>query len=95
LTTKTCTGDPKLIKEARLSFPSGHSSFSTYSMVFIIVKALLYTFCFRNFFFGYILYYLLKALFGGSSYLAQDPVRQMYSSIDSIYRRLAYMHVTC
>ena len=32
-----CTGDPKLIKEARLSFPSGHSSFTTYSMIFIIV----------------------------------------------------------
>lgn len=32
-----CTGDPKLIREARLSFPSGHSSFTTYSMVFIII----------------------------------------------------------
>lgn len=32
-----CTGDPKLVKEARLSFPSGHSSYSWYCMVFLIV----------------------------------------------------------
>lgn len=32
-----CTGDAHLIKEARLSFPSGHSSFTTYSMVFVII----------------------------------------------------------
>jgi len=32
-----CQGDAKLIKEARLSFPSGHSSFTTYSMVFVII----------------------------------------------------------
>jgi len=30
-----CTGDPKVIKEARLSFPSGHSSLSFESMVFL------------------------------------------------------------
>lgn len=32
-----CTGNPKLIEEARLSFPSGHASFSSYTMVFLIV----------------------------------------------------------
>ena len=32
-----CTGDAKKIKEARVSFPSGHSSFSWYSMVFLII----------------------------------------------------------
>lgn len=32
-----CTGDPHIVKEARLSFPSGHSSFTTYSMIFIII----------------------------------------------------------
>ncbi|RNA25243.1 phosphatidate phosphatase [Brachionus plicatilis] len=37
LTEVVCTGDPAKIKEARLSFPSGHSSFSTYSMIFLII----------------------------------------------------------
>lgn len=37
LTEVICTGDPAKIKEARLSFPSGHSSFSAYSMIFLIV----------------------------------------------------------
>ena len=32
-----CTGDASQIKQARFSFPSGHSSFSTYCMSFIIV----------------------------------------------------------
>lgn len=32
-----CKGDPFLIKESRLSFPSGHSSFSVYSMMFVII----------------------------------------------------------
>jgi len=32
-----CTGDAHLIREARVSFPSGHSSFTVYSMVFVIV----------------------------------------------------------
>jgi phosphatidate phosphatase len=32
-----CTGNPKLVREARLSFPSGHTSFTTYSMAFIII----------------------------------------------------------
>lgn len=32
-----CTGDPHLIREARVSFPSGHSSFTVYSMVFVII----------------------------------------------------------
>ena len=32
-----CTGDPDLIKEARLSFPSGHSSYAWYTMIFLIV----------------------------------------------------------
>lgn len=32
-----CTGDPKKIKEARLSFPSGHASFSWYTMLFTII----------------------------------------------------------
>jgi phosphatidate phosphatase len=32
-----CRGDEKDVKEARLSFPSGHSSFSWYCMVFLIV----------------------------------------------------------
>jgi phosphatidate phosphatase len=37
LTADVCTGDPKIIKEARLSFPSGHSSFTVYSMLFVII----------------------------------------------------------
>ncbi|XP_033751251.1 phospholipid phosphatase 3-like [Pecten maximus] len=32
-----CTGDPDVIKQARLSFPSGHASFSVYSMLFLIL----------------------------------------------------------
>lgn len=32
-----CTGDKKLLREARLSFPSGHASFSTYAMVFLVL----------------------------------------------------------
>lgn len=35
--TDICLGDPHLIREARVSFPSGHSSFSVYSMVFVII----------------------------------------------------------
>lgn len=31
-----CRGDPDKIKEARFSFPSGHSSFSWYTMLFAI-----------------------------------------------------------
>lgn len=31
-----CRGDPDKIKEARFSFPSGHSSFSSYTMLFAI-----------------------------------------------------------
>ena len=34
ITQNICTGDLKKIHEARLSFPSGHSSFSTLTMVF-------------------------------------------------------------
>ncbi|CAF1148537.1 unnamed protein product [Brachionus calyciflorus] len=32
-----CTGDEKKIAEARLSFPSGHASFSCYTMTFLIL----------------------------------------------------------
>lgn len=32
-----CTGDAAQIKEARLSFPSGHASYSWYGMVFLII----------------------------------------------------------
>lgn len=32
-----CTGDKHLIREARVSFPSGHSSFTVFSMVFVII----------------------------------------------------------
>lgn len=32
-----CSGEKKLVDEARLSFPSGHASFSSYTMVFLII----------------------------------------------------------
>ena len=38
MTDDICTGDPHLIREARVSFPSGHSSFTVFSMVFVIVS---------------------------------------------------------
>ena len=31
-------GNPKLLKDMRLSFPSGHSSFSTYCALFLVVS---------------------------------------------------------
>lgn len=37
ITADVCTGDQSLIREARLSFPSGHASFSSYSMIFAIL----------------------------------------------------------
>lgn len=37
MTPEICTGDEHLIREARVSFPSGHSSFTTFSMVFVII----------------------------------------------------------
>lgn len=38
MSSDICTGDPHLIREARVSFPSGHSSFTVFSMVFVIVS---------------------------------------------------------
>jgi len=32
-----CTGDPDLLREGRLSFPSGHASFSAYAVTFTIL----------------------------------------------------------
>ncbi|XP_061181420.1 phospholipid phosphatase 2-like [Saccostrea echinata] len=37
ITDDVCTGDQSLIREARLSFPSGHASFSTYTMIFAML----------------------------------------------------------
>lgn len=44
-----CTGDANAIKEARYSFPSGHSSFSWFTMLFTIIylEARLQLVCFR------------------------------------------------
>ena len=37
VTNYTCTGSPGLVRSARLSFPSGHSSSITYSMTYLIL----------------------------------------------------------
>ena len=46
-----CSGDPKNVLEARFSFPSGHSSYSWYTMIFLIlyVEARLVLLRFRYF----------------------------------------------
>lgn len=36
-TSNICTGLASAVKEARVSFPSGHSSYSTYCMLFLII----------------------------------------------------------
>lgn len=36
-TTSICRNDAKKVQEARLSFPSGHSSYSSYTMLFLII----------------------------------------------------------
>jgi len=33
----TCHGDPRKVRAARLSFPSGHASFSSYTMTFLVL----------------------------------------------------------
>ncbi|XP_001625590.2 phospholipid phosphatase 1 [Nematostella vectensis] len=37
ITSVVCTGDPAIIRQARLSFPSGHSSFAAYTMCFLVL----------------------------------------------------------
>lgn len=37
ITDDVCTGDPGLLREGRLSFPSGHASFSAYAVTFTIL----------------------------------------------------------